>query len=656
MNIRNTDLANAIRFLSIDAVQKANSGHPGMPMGMADVVTILFKNFLKFNPKNPNWLNRDRFVLSAGHGSMLLYSLLFLTGYKSITLNSIKNFRKLNSICAGHPEYHPNTGIETTTGPLGQGLANAVGFAIAEEILKSNLGKKIIDHKTYVLASDGCLMEGISHEAMSLAGHLKLKNLIMLFDNNSISIDGPTSLTVSDNYKKRFESYGWDYILINGHDHKEIFNAFNKVQHAKKPTVISCKTKIGFGSPNKSGKASSHGSPLGVDEIKLVRKKLNWSYEPFKIPNDILNNWKKIGKKGIKLEKKWKRLNKNNENKIKKIFQTKFINNLKKEKIDALKNPKDIATRKSSELALIALTKNNKILIGGSADLAGSNNTKTKFQNILKPKQLNGNYIHYGVREHAMCGIMNGLALHSKLIPYGGTFLIFSDYCKPSIRLSAIMKQRVIYIMTHDSIGLGEDGPTHQPIEQLSGLRSIPNLNVFRPADRIETIECWELAIKNNKTPSILSLTRQNLKPIRDKHYKSNKSSFGAYEISRTRANINLTIVASGSEVGIAIDVSHKLAKEKIYSKVISMPCQEIFDLQKNSYRKKIMEETKNKFSIEASTTNNWDKYIGKRGKQFGINDFGKSAPYKDIYNHFGLTSESISREIKKFIKRKNEN
>ena len=656
MNIRNTDLANAIRFLSIDAVQKANSGHPGMPMGMADVVTILFKNFLKFNPKNPNWLNRDRFVLSAGHGSMLLYSLLFLTGYKSITLNSIKNFRKLNSICAGHPEYHPNTGIETTTGPLGQGLANAVGFAIAEEILKSNLGKKIIDHKTYVLASDGCLMEGISHEAMSLAGHLKLKNLIMLFDNNSISIDGPTSLTVSDNYKKRFESYGWDYILINGHDHKEIFNAFNKVQHAKKPTVISCKTKIGFGSPNKSGKASSHGSPLGVDEIKLVRKKLNWSYEPFKIPNDILNNWKKIGKKGIKLEKKWKRLNKNNENKIKKIFQTKFINNLKKEKIDALKNPKDIATRKSSELALIALTKNNKILIGGSADLAGSNNTKTKFQNILKPKQLNGNYIHYGVREHAMCGIMNGLALHSKLIPYGGTFLIFSDYCKPSIRLSAIMKQRVIYIMTHDSIGLGEDGPTHQPIEQLSGLRSIPNLNVFRPADRIETIECWELAIKNNKTPSILSLTRQNLKPIRDKHYKSNKSSFGAYEISRTRANINLTIVASGSEVGIAIDVSHKLAKEKIYSKVISMPCQEIFDLQKNSYRKKIMEETKNKFSIEASTTNNWNKYIGKRGKQFGINDFGKSAPYKDIYNHFGLTSESISREIKKFIKRKNEN
>ena len=656
MSIQNKDLSNAIRFLSIDAVQNANSGHPGMPMGMADVATVLFKDFLKFNPKNPNWLNRDRFVLSAGHGSMLLYSLLFLTGYKSVSLNSIKNFRKLNSICAGHPEYHPNTGIETTTGPLGQGVANAVGFAIAEEILKSNLGKKIINHKTYVLASDGCLMEGISHEAMSLAGHLKLKNLIMLFDNNSISIDGPTSLAVSDDYKKRFESYGWDYILINGHDYKEIHFALRKVQNAKKPTVISCKTQIGFGSPNKSGKASSHGSPLGLEEIKLVRKKLNWIHEPFKIPINIINNWRKIGKKGIKLEKKWKKINRKKEKKIKKIFETKFIKRLKKEKTNALNNPKDIATRKSSELALMTLTKNNKILIGGSADLAGSNNTKTKFQNILKPGKLNGNYIHYGVREHAMCGIMNGLSLHSKLIPYGGTFLIFSDYCKPSIRLSAIMKQRVIYVMTHDSIGLGEDGPTHQPIEQLSGLRSIPNLNVFRPADRIETIECWELAIKNSKTPSVLSLTRQNLKPVRNKKSISNKSSYGAYEILRTKSNVNLTIIASGSEVNTALEVSHKLAKDKIYSKVISMPCQEIFDLQKNSYKKKIMNETKKKVSIEASTTNNWDKYIGKNGKQFGINDFGKSAPYKDVYKYFGLTSENISREIKKFMKKKNEN
>jgi len=652
LSTKNKELANAIRFLSIDAVQKANSGHPGMPMGMADVATILFKDFLKFNPENPSWINRDRFVLSAGHGSMLLYSLLYLTGYKSVSINAIKNFRKLNSICAGHPEYYPNTGIETTTGPLGQGIANAVGFAIAEEILKNSLGKKVINHKTYVLAGDGCLMEGISHESMSLAGHLKLKNLVMLFDNNSISIDGPTSLSVSDNYKKRFESYGWDYILIDGHNYKEIYYALKKVQNAKKPTVISCKTKIGFGSPNKSGKALSHGSPLGIDEIELVRKNLNWSYEPFKIPTNIFNSWKQIGKKGIKLEKKWNTVNKSNKNKIKEIFDTKFINNLKKEKIDALKNPKDLATRKSSELALNTITKNNRVLIGGSADLSGSNNTKTKFQNILKPGQFRGNYIHYGVREHAMCGIMNGLSLHSKLIPYGGTFLIFSDYCKPSIRLSAIMKQRVIYVMTHDSIGLGEDGPTHQPIEQLSGLRSIPNLNIFRPADRVETIECWELALRNSKTPSVLSLTRQNLKPVRDKYSVLNKSSYGAYEVSRTKGKINLTILASGSEVGIALEVGHKLAKDKIYSKIISMPCQEIFDLQKNSYKKKIMNETKYKVSIEASTTNNWDKYIKKNGKKFGINDFGKSAPYKDIYKHFGLTSENIFKEIKKLLKK----
>ena len=432
----------------------------------------------------------------------------------------------------------------------------------------------------------------------------------MLFDNNSISIDGPTSLTVSDNFKKRFESYGWEYILINGHNEKEIFKALKKVQNAKKPTVISCKTSIGYGSPNKSGKSSSHGNPLGLDEIKLVRKTLNWNHKPFQIPNKILNKWKKIGKKGALLENKWNKIYKKKKKKIDKVLKNNFTKVLKTEKQIAIKEIKSLATRKSSELTLNALTKKNNTLIGGSADLAGSNNTKTKHHKITKPTEFNSDYIHYGVREHAMSGIMNGLALYGNFIPYGGTFLIFSDYCKPSIRLSALMQQRVIYVMTHDSIGLGEDGPTHQPIEQLSGLRSIPNLNVFRPADRIETIECWDLGLKNSKTPSVLSLTRQNLDPIRKKYSNTNKCSFGAYEVLRTNKKINLTILATGSEVNLAIEVSHKLAKDKIYSKVISMPCQDLFDQQSNSYKKKILDESKIKISIEAASTDCWKNIL----------------------------------------------
>ena len=652
MNKNNKILSNTIRVLSMDAVQKANSGHPGMPMGMADVVTILFKYFLRFNPKNPSWLNRDRFVLSAGHGSMLLYSLLYLAGYKSISLKNIKNFRQLNSICAGHPEHHPNTGIETTTGPLGQGISNAVGFAIAEEILKKKLGKNIINHKTYVLSGDGCLMEGISHEAMSLAGHLKLKNLVMLFDNNSISIDGPTKLAVSDNFKKRFESYGWNYFLVNGHNEKEIFRALKKSQHSKKPTVISCKTIIGYGSPNKSGKASSHGNPLGTDEIKLVRKELNWKYKPFEIPNNILNEWKKIGNKGAKLEAKWNKVYQKKKIKINKLLKNNFSKFIKIEKKNAANEIKSLASRKSSELTLGSLIKDSNTLIGGSADLAGSNNTKTKYHKIIEPGNFAGNYIHYGVREHAMCGIMNGLALHSSFIPYGGTFLIFSDYCKSSIRLSAIMKLRVIYIMTHDSIGLGEDGPTHQPIEQLSGLRTIPNLNVFRPADRMETIECWELALKSMNTPCVLSLTRQNLNPVRKKYSNINKCSFGAYEILRTNKKISLTILASGSEVNMAIEVSHKLAKYKIYSKVVSMPCQELFEKQSKAFKQKILGETKFKISIEAGSTDCWKKYVGVNGLAFGIDEFGKSAPYKEIFKYFKLTTENISKKTMKLIKK----
>ena len=650
MSIQHKDLSNAVRFLSIDAVEKANSGHPGLPMGMAEVVAVLFKNFLKFNPKNPDWLNRDRFVLSAGHGSMLLYSLLYLTGYKSISLNDIKNFRQLNSICAGHPEYYPGTGIEATTGPLGQGIANAVGFALAEEILKKRLGKEIINHKTYVLAGDGCLMEGISHEALSLAGHLKLKNLIMLFDNNSISIDGPTKLAVSDNFKKRFNSYGWDYIEIDGHNEKQIFKAIKKVQKAKRPTTISCKTTIGYGSPNKSGTASAHGSPLGKNEVDLVRKKLKWKCEPFEIPEKILKKWREIGNRGVEEEAKWKKNYNKKKKLVEKFFSNEFEKTLKIEKQNIINNSETIATRKSSEKILTVLAEKNTTLIGGSADLTGSNNTKTKNHKIIKPGNFIGNYIHYGVREHAMCGIMNGLALHSKLIPYGGTFLIFSDYCKPSIRLAAMMKKRVIYVMTHDSIGLGEDGPTHQPIEQLSSLRSVPNLNVFRPADTTETLECWQIALENTTSPSVLALTRQKLDPVRKEFDKQNKCSYGAYELSRTNKEIVLTIFASGSEVNLAIGVSHKLATQNIYSKVISVPCQKLLEKQSNDYKEKILYETKYKVSIEAGSTNCWKKFVGKMGLTFGIDDFGRSAPHKNVYNFFGLTSENITKKVKEMI------
>ncbi len=648
MNKQIKDLSNAIRFLSIDAVENAKSGHPGMPMGMADVATVLFRDFLKFDPLNPSWINRDRFILSAGHGSMLLYSLLYLTGYKSINLNDIKNFRKLNSICAGHPEFVKNSGIETTTGPLGQGIANGVGMALAEEILKKKQGKNFIDHKTYVIAGDGCLMEGISHEALSLAGHLKLKNLIVLFDNNSISIDGPTSLATSDNYKKRFESYGWNYIEINGHNEKQIFQSLKKVQKSKIPSLISCKTIIGYGSPNKSGKASSHGSPLGEEEIKLVRKKLNWKFKKFEIPSKILKEWKKIGEKASKKAKKSQERNK--ESKLDWLNKNKSINKIntiiEEAKDDFLKKSEIIATRKSSEKILEVLT-SLPVLIGGSADLAGSNNTKTKNHKIIKPGNFEGNYIHYGVREHAMCGIMNGISLHSNLIPYGGTFLIFSDYCKPSIRLAAMMGQQVIYVFTHDSIGLGEDGPTHQPIEQLSALRSIPNLNVFRPSDTIETYECWQLALQNKNTPSVIALTRQKVNPVRKELKKENLCSKGAYEVLRTGDNLKVTILTTGSETDLACKVSHKLATENIYSKVISMPCHEIFDAQDISYKKEILSDNTLVVSIEASESTYWKKYTGDKGLNFGVNNFGKSAPYKDVFKYFKLDEENIIKKIK---------
>ena len=664
MNVKFNQLANAIRFLSIDAVQKANSGHPGMPMGMADVATVLFKYHLRFNPKNPDWINRDRFILSAGHGSMLLYSLLYLCGYESISIDDIKNFRQLNSICAGHPEYKKGTGIETTTGPLGQGLGNAVGMAIAEEILRKKFGSTIVDNKTYVIASDGDLMEGISHETMSLAGHLKLKNLIVFFDNNKISIDGSTSLSVSDNYKKRFEAYGWNFLDINGHNEKQISKAISKASKSNKPTLISCKTIIGFGSPNKSGKASSHGSPLGDEEIALVRKKLKWSDEPFTLDKDILNTWREIGRKGAKLEDKWNLILGKKNSKIQSEIKDVYINSsikdlenlIKDEKTKYFESKPSMATRQCSSTVIESVSNILPQLIGGSADLSGSNNTKTKNSKIINSKNFDGNYIHYGVREHGMAAVMNGLALYSGFIPYGGTFLIFSDYCKPSIRLSALMRLNVIYIFSHDSIGLGEDGPTHQPIEQLTGLRAIPNLNVFRPADINETLECWQIALKNKNTPSAIALSRQKLPYINPSNSEENKCEKGAYVVKITSHDNKVTLVASGSEVELALNVQTALKQYNIESKVISMPCQELFDKQADSFKKDILDKDSLIVTIEAGSVSSWEKYSGDKGISLGINNFGESAPYKKVYDHFNLSEEKIVTTIQERLRNKNLN
>jgi len=654
------DLSNAIRFLSIDAVQKANSGHPGMPMGMADVATVLFKYYLRFNPKNPSWINRDRFILSAGHGSMLLYSLLYLTGYKKIKLDDIKNFRQLNSICAGHPEYEKDSGIETTTGPLGQGLTNSVGMAIAQEILKKKFGSDLINNKTYVVASDGDLMEGISHEAMSLAGHLNLKNLIVFFDNNKISIDGPTSLSVSDNYKKRFESYGWSFQEINGHNYKQIFNAIKKAAKSKKPSIISCKTIIGFGSPNKSGKASSHGSPLGDDEIKLVRKKLKWKHEPFEIPEELMDSWREIGGKGEKLEEKWNNILGKKNTKIKEEYERLIKGELPvdldkilgDEKLKFFQTKPKMATRQCSSSVINSISDALPELIGGSADLSGSNNTKTEGSKVITSKNFSGNYIHYGVREHAMAGVMNGLALYGCLIPFGGTFLIFSDYLKPSMRLSALMKLRVIYIFSHDSIGLGEDGPTHQPIEQLEHLRSIPNLNVFRPADINETLECWEIALKSKSNPSAIALSRQKLPYVSEHSSGKNMCSKGAYVLKKTSDNADISLIASGSEVEIALEAQEKLKGLSINSKVISVPCYDLFQNQTENYKDEILGKDTLKISIEASSQSGWKSLVGKDGVTLGLSTFGKSAPYKDIYKLFNLTSDEIVKIAKAKVKK----
>ena len=648
------EMANAIRFLSIDAVQKANSGHPGLPMGMADVSTVLFRKYLKFNPKDPDWDDRDRFVLSAGHGSMLLYSLLYLTGYKGSSLKDIINFRQLNSRCAGHPEYGHLKGIETTTGPLGQGFANAVGMAIAERKLSKDFGSKICDHFTYVIASDGDLMEGISHEAASLAGHLKLKKLIVFFDDNGISIDGPVSLSNSENTVNRFKAYQWNTISINGHDQNQISKAISKAQKSNKPTLIACKTKIGFGSPNKQGKSSAHGAPLGLDEIELTKAKLNWEYKPFEIPDNIKSEWLIAGTRSILKYKKWK----SNANKMKSNSKKEYarrINGKLPSNINKILNDfkKDCsnkkiakATRQSSEMVINQISSHMPELIGGSADLTGSNNTKASDMKILDANNYSGNYIYYGIREHGMAAIMNGIALHKGVIPFSGTFLIFSDYCKPSIRLSALMKQRVIYVFTHDSIGLGEDGPTHQPIEQLAGLRSIPNLNVFRPADSVETAEAWQISLQSNDTPSAIALTRQSLPTIREKHVNKNLTAFGAYEIQKSLNKPRVSIFASGSEVEIALEVSNLLKKNKIKSRVISVPCLDKFEEQTSAYKKKIIGDSDLNVSIEAGSDLAWEKLCPKNRLSISMNTFGASAPYKKLYEYFGITPQKIYKKI----------
>ena len=647
------DLSNCIRFLSMDAVQKAKSGHPGMPMGMSDIATILFKSHLKFDPKNPDWIDRDRFIVSNGHGSMLLYSCLYLLGYSGITIENIKNFRQLNHPTAGHPEFGTLPGIETTTGPLSQGLSNAVGLAIAEKKLSAKFSSKVIDHFTYVFAGDGCLMEGLSHEACSLAGHLKLNKLIMFFDDNSISIDGSTNLSTSDDIKKRFESYNWNYLKIDGHNFEEIDNAIIEAKKSLLPTIIACKTIIGYGSPNKSGKSSSHGSPLGEDEIELIRKELKWENKAFEIPNNLLQIWRNFHIRNIKTRDDWNKKNievfksddfnnyfSNNENKNLKNDIIKFKNEHFVEKTIC-------ATRKASELSLNLISSHLPNLIGGSADLTGSNNTKAKEMRIINSEDFTGNYIHYGIREHAMAGIMNGIALHGGLKPYGGTFLVFSDYCRPSIRLSALMNIPVIFVMTHDSIGLGEDGPTHQPVEHLAALRAIPNLIVIRPSDVIETIEAWQTAI-NNTGPTVLVLTRQNLPINQIVNRNENLVKKGAY-VLLDYENYDATILSSGSEVEIACSASKKLKKnDNICARVISIPSFELFEKNDLNYKKEII-GNKPVFGIEAGIINGWEKYLNTENF-IGMTTFGESGPYKELYNHFNITDENLIEKISKTL------
>ncbi len=657
--VGHAELASAIRALAMDAVQAAKSGHPGMPMGMADVATVLFREALRFDASRPDWPNRDRFVLSAGHGSMLLYSLLHLTGYPEMDIEQLKRFRQLGSKTAGHPEHGHAPGIETTTGPLGQGLATSVGMAISERMLNARLGSDIIDHHTYVIAGDGCLMEGISHEAISLAGHLGLGKLIVLFDDNGISIDGPTDLSVSDDQVARFKAHGWNAVRVDGHDPEAISAALAKARSdSSKPWLIACKTVIGFGAPTKAGKSSTHGEPLGEEEIKGAREKLGWPHPPFEIPPAVLSAWRAVGQRGANDYMAWKVRFDQAGADVRTALETPAGTSRLPEVSRAIADAKSAfveeeakrATRVWSQKTLEHVVPVLPELIGGSADLTGSNGTRTKLHTAISSSDFSGNYIHYGVREFEMAAAMNGIALSGGFIPYGGTFLVFSDYARPAIRLSALMRQRVIYVMTHDSIGLGEDGPTHQPIEHLASLRTIPHLLVLRPADGVETAECWEIALQHTENPSLLALSRQGVMNVRTGPSKENLSAKGAYVLRESDGPRDVTLMSTGAEVGLAIEAAEILAADGIHAAVVSMPSFELFRAQPNAYRAEVLGEAP-RVAIEAGVAQCWYEWLGKGGAFVGLSDFGASAPGPQVFEHFGLTKEKVADAARRVAK-----
>ena len=649
------EMANAIRALAMDAVQAANSGHPGMPMGMADVATVLFTRFLKFDPARPDWPDRDRFVLSAGHGSMLLYALLYLTGYEDMTLDQLRNFRQLGSLTPGHPEYGHAPGVETTTGPLGQGIANAVGMALAERLLAARYGEAVVDHFTYVIASDGDLMEGLSHEAASLAGHLRLRKLIVLFDDNHISIDGPTELTVDDDQRARFASYGWQTTAVDGHDPDAVAEAIAAARQSDRPSLVACRTTIGYGAPTKAGTAATHGAPLGADEVAGARAALGWPHPPFEVPDHVLGAWRTASARGAAAATAWDAALAGLDATLAAEFERTQRGDLPPTFDDAVIGLKRRladerpawATRKASQEALEALTPAVPEMIGGSADLTGSNNTRTKDMAVVRADDFSGRYIHYGVREHAMAAAMNGMAAHGGVIPYAGTFLVFSDYCRPAIRLAALSGLRVIYVMTHDSIGLGEDGPTHQPVEHLAGLRAMPNLNVFRPADAVETAECWALALEAPRTPSVIALTRQGVPALRTEHTDDNLCARGGYVLAEADGAAKATLIATGSEVSVAIAARETLQEEGIATRVVSLPCWELFDAQDDAYRASVIDAGTVRVAIEAAAPMGWERYVGEAGTVVGMTSFGASAPAKDVFQHFGITAGAVVDAVK---------